>query len=255
MFISSLSFPQTDSSHQRQSDEWTLDENAVTSDDISNSSHQLSPLPDVNALSHISASSVREDFRYAPEDECVSQPDSPSYITMEGPISSQTVATPCSPLDCDIGTATKINHGRPEDAEESKENKSVGSAVVQPPRADNLSPEENTHAAPSKPPKTPLTPASQTPGRTLRTGPKTCPHCGRTYKRWRDLDTHLSVHTGSLPHQCAECGRQFASRRRLTDHQRGHAEGWSCQLCDKVRYRTAQAGIRDVKEVWKSIIE
>ncbi|XP_037069184.1 zinc finger protein 883-like isoform X2 [Pollicipes pollicipes] len=72
------------------------------------------------------------------------------------------------------------------------------------------------------------------PNRTTRSGPKTCPHCGRSYKRWRDLDTHLSVHTGARPHQCAECGRQFASQRRLVDHQRGHGEGWPCPLCDKV---------------------
>ena len=48
----------------------------------------------------------------------------------------------------------------------------------------------------------------------------------------------MSVHTGRLPHQCAQCGRQFASRRRLADHQRGHAEGWSCHLCDKVGLET-----------------
>ncbi|KAL0932476.1 uncharacterized protein CTRU02_213429 [Colletotrichum truncatum] len=52
-------------------------------------------------------------------------------------------------------------------------------------------------------------------------GPDTrsCPHCGRTFKRTEHLERHVRTHTKEKPFIC-RCGAAFARRDLLTRHQR-----------------------------------
>ncbi|KAI3395899.1 hypothetical protein diail_684 [Diaporthe ilicicola] len=48
---------------------------------------------------------------------------------------------------------------------------------------------------------------------------RSCPHCGRTFKRTEHLERHVRTHTKEKPFIC-ECGAAFARRDLLTRHQR-----------------------------------
>lgn len=48
---------------------------------------------------------------------------------------------------------------------------------------------------------------------------RSCPHCGRTFKRTEHLDRHVRTHTKEKPFIC-QCGAAFARRDLLTRHQR-----------------------------------
>ncbi|KAH8881021.1 hypothetical protein GQ53DRAFT_702924 [Thozetella sp. PMI_491] len=65
--------------------------------------------------------------------------------------------------------------------------------------------------------------------RRRRTGPdaRSCPHCGRSFKRTEHLERHVRTHTKEKPFVC-HCGAAFARRDLLTRHQRVsfHDEGF-----------------------------
>ncbi|KAK1622999.1 hypothetical protein BDP81DRAFT_411081 [Colletotrichum phormii] len=48
---------------------------------------------------------------------------------------------------------------------------------------------------------------------------RSCPHCGRTFKRTEHLERHVRTHTKEKPFIC-RCGAAFARRDLLTRHQR-----------------------------------
>ena len=180
--------------------------------------------------------SAKDNLHYTPDDSAYDAAQcSPSYVIMVKAGSTEAEQT------CDIAVSAEQSQYNPDIVRaQPSQPGDFATASGPDPESNNPTLEENRQNSTSdtadEPAKDPAADAP-TPGRAARTGPKTCPHCGRTYRRWRDLDTHLSTHTGSLPHRCAECGRRFASHRRLTDHQRGHADGWSCPSCDKVGHR------------------
>ncbi|OBR14779.1 C2H2 type zinc finger domain protein [Colletotrichum higginsianum IMI 349063] len=55
---------------------------------------------------------------------------------------------------------------------------------------------------------------------------RSCPHCGRTFKRTEHLERHVRTHTKEKPFIC-RCGAAFARRDLLTRHQRiaSHEDG------------------------------
>ncbi|XP_043222350.1 zinc finger protein 2-like [Amphibalanus amphitrite] len=196
--------------------------------------HLPSPV-DVDDPSYVATKLQHEDIYCPPDDSPqASEPDSPTYVIMDDPGSLD--EEHCHSQFDSVGMHTAVqtqNSSEFVDSDDKEIHQSGELTFIPNTQVTNLTCTDNTEV-PETEESHESTPPSQASSRAARTGPKTCPHCGKTYRRWRDLDTHLSTHTGSLPHQCAECGRQFASRRRLTDHQRGHAGGWTCQICDKV---------------------
>ncbi|KAF3689377.1 Gastrula zinc finger protein XlCGF57.1 [Channa argus] len=68
-----------------------------------------------------------------------------------------------------------------------------------------------------------------------------CPACSKTFKHNKDLQRHISCHTGEKPFDCPECGKTFRQKGSLHIHMRKHTgeKPFSCLVCGK---RFTQSG-------------
>jgi uncharacterized Zn-finger protein len=62
-----------------------------------------------------------------------------------------------------------------------------------------------------------------------------CPTCGKAFSRTRDLERHISTHTGNRPHVCETCGKAFSTSVYLVQHMQNHTgkKTHVCETCDK----------------------
>ncbi|XP_045074372.1 zinc finger protein 883-like [Coregonus clupeaformis] len=65
--------------------------------------------------------------------------------------------------------------------------------------------------------------------------PHYCFHCGKSFRKVRDLIRHQRTHTGEKPHHCPDCEQSFARLDRLKSHQLTHTgvKAHQCPDCDK----------------------
>lgn len=65
--------------------------------------------------------------------------------------------------------------------------------------------------------------------------PHTCHLCYKSFLRKRELDRHITTHTGMKPFKCTNCDKRFGRKDKLVRHMRIHETGKAslhiCQLC------------------------
>ena len=62
--------------------------------------------------------------------------------------------------------------------------------------------------------------------------PITCHVCGKVFRKVRNLEEHLVLHTEEKPYACQTCGERFQYRQALCRHRRSHkASFFKCQEC------------------------
>lgn len=70
------------------------------------------------------------------------------------------------------------------------------------------------------------------------TKPRTCPHCGKNFKKFSEVHRHIKIHLNKRSYVCSTCGKAFNSDTTLRSHKigvHGNPSDWKhvCEYCEK----------------------